>query len=103
MGASTWCAGNKIRLGGDGGWSKPYESSRNDFDLDTPNGWGSASKAHIRLLGRSTWCAGNEIRLRGDSRRSKPHEPGRDDFDLVTPNDRGSASKAHFHVVCSRG
>jgi hypothetical protein len=103
LGASTWCAGNEIRLRGNSNWSKPYEPSRNNFVLGTPNGRGSANKVHIRLLGTSTWCAGNEIRFCGNSSWSKPYEPSRNNLVLGTPNGRGSASKVHIHVVCSRG
>ena len=103
LGASIWRAGNEIRLRGNRSPSKPYEPSRNNFVLGTPNGRGSASKVYIRLLGTSTWYAGNEIRRCGNSRWSKPYEPGRNNFVLGTPNGRGSASKVRIHEVCSRG
>jgi hypothetical protein len=89
-GASTWCAGNEIRLRGNSGWSKPYEPSRTSGRIN-------------RLWGASARHAGNEIRLERNGGWSKPYEPNRNNFVLGTPNGRGSASKVHIHVVWSRG
>jgi hypothetical protein len=58
-GASTWCAGNEIRLRGNSSRSKPYEPSRNNFVLGTPNGRGSASKVHLHVVGSRGWPVGS--------------------------------------------
>ena len=59
MGASTWCAGNEIRLCGNSSRSKPYEPGRNNFVLVTPNGPGSASKVHIHVVCSRGWPVGS--------------------------------------------
>src|ERR1019366_3731204 len=58
LGASTWCAGNELRRRGNKSWSKPYEPSRNNFGLGTPNGRGSTSKVHIHVVWRTGWPVG---------------------------------------------
>ena len=59
LGASTWFAGNGIRLRGNSIESKPYAPSRNNFVLGTPNRRGSASKVHIHVVCRRGWPVGS--------------------------------------------
>jgi len=69
LGASTWCAGNEKRLWGNNRWSKPHEPSRNNFGLGTPNGRGSASKAHIHVVCSRGWSAGSPAGCRSVFKR----------------------------------